>query len=275
MSAGRIGALLAVAAFLAAKPAAASGPRLVSINPCVDAVLMAVADPDQIAGISHYSQDPAATSIPIAEARRFKATSGTAEEVVALRPDLVLAGSHVAPATIKALARMRIPVIQYDVPSTVSESEQQVRAIARAAGHPDRGEALARRIAAAMVAARSGDGAPVPALIWEGEGLVPGQGTLADDLLARTGFRNQSAAYGLKMWDVLPLEYLVARPPRVIFSVAAAEGHGDRMTTHPALARLRRFTRIAPYPERLLHCAGPTLIEAAGRLAEVRREVTR
>jgi iron complex transport system substrate-binding protein len=47
------------------------------------------------------------------------------------------------------------------------------------------------------------------------------------------------------------------------------------MTSHPALARLRRFTTIAPYPERLLHCAGPTLIDAARRLAEVRREVAR
>lgn len=260
---------------LLASPAAGSGPRLVSINPCVDAVLMQVADPDQIAGISHYSQDPQATSIPIALANRFKATSGTAEEVVALRPDKVLTGPHVAPSTIQALQRMRISLQEYTVPQTVAESEAQVRAIARIAGHPERGEALARRIAAAVAAARPAGGKPIPALIWEGEGLVPGAGTLADDLLTRAGYVNQSAAYGLQQWDVLPLEYLIAKPPRVVFSVAAAEGRADRMTSHPALARLRRFTTIAPYPERLLHCAGPTLIDAARRLAEVRREVAR
>lgn len=261
-------------AMLLATPVLASGPRLVSINPCVDAVLMQVADPDQIAGISHYSQDPRATSIPIAQAMRFKATSGTAEEVVALGPDLVLTGAHVAPATVKALQRMKINLDQYAVPATVAESEAQVREIARVAGHPERGEALAQRIEAAVTAARGPAGAPIPALIWEGEGLVPGSGTLADDLLVRTGFRNQSAAYGLKQWDVLPLEYLIAKPPRVIFSVAAAEGKGDRMTTHPAMARLRRFTTIAAYPERLLQCAGPTLIDAAARLAQVRRQVS-
>jgi iron complex transport system substrate-binding protein len=262
------------ALFLLATPSAAAGPRLVSINPCVDAVLMRVADPDQIAGISHYSQDPQATSIPIALADRFKATSGTAEEVVALRPDMVLTGPHVAPSTIQALKRMRIRLVQYDVPQTLGENAQQVRDIARIAGHPDRGEALVRQIERAVAAARPAPGTkPVPALIWEGEGLVPGAGTLADDLLTRTGFINQSAAYGLKQWDVLPLEYLIARPPRVIFSVAAAEGRADRMTAHPALARLRRFATIAPYPERLLHCAGPTLIDAATRLAQVRRMV--
>lgn len=260
---------------LAAGRTSASGPRLVSINPCVDAVLMQVADPDQIAGISHYSLDPQASSISVALARRFKATSGTAEEVVALGPDMVLTGPHVAPSTIAALQRMHIRLQQYTVPETVAESKAQVREIARVAGHPERGEVLAQRIEAAVTAARGPSGTPVTALIWEGEGLVPGSGTLADDLLARTGFINQSAAYGLKKWDVLPLEYLIAKPPRVIFSVAAAEGRGDRMTTHPALARLRRFTLIAPYPERLLHCAGPTLIDAAARLSAVRRAATR
>ena len=76
---------------------AARLPRIVSINPCIDAVLMQVADPAQIAGISHYSQDPRATSIPLALADRFHATSGTAEEVVALRPDMVLTGPHTGP----------------------------------------------------------------------------------------------------------------------------------------------------------------------------------
>jgi len=34
---------------------AAARPRIVSINPCVDAVLVQVADPQQILGISYYS----------------------------------------------------------------------------------------------------------------------------------------------------------------------------------------------------------------------------
>ena len=55
-----------------------SGFRVVSINPCVDAVLREVADPAQILAISDYSQDPRVTSVPLDWARRFTATSGTA-----------------------------------------------------------------------------------------------------------------------------------------------------------------------------------------------------
>ena len=119
----------------AAVAAPAPAPKhVVSINPCVDAILMEVADPAQIAGISHYSKDPRASSITPTQAARFAATSGTAEEVVALAPDLVIAGGHVAPATIAALKRMDIALLQLGVPDTIAEDRAQIRQIALAVG---------------------------------------------------------------------------------------------------------------------------------------------
>ena len=261
---------LAIVGAPPAPPTAPPPPRIVSINPCIDAVLMRVADPAQIAGISHYSQDRRATSIPLALANRFHAVSGTAEEVVALRPDVVLTGPHVEPATILALKRLRIRLVQYPVPDTVAESVAQVRDIAAVAGHIDRGASLAARIEAA---ARSSPVRSVPALVWQSGGLVPGAGTLPDELLRRAGFRNMSAAYGLKKWDVLPLEYLIADPPRVLLSAGAAEVGEDRVTTHPAVRRLARRIMLAPYPSRLMNCGGPTIIAAMARLRQVRAAV--
>jgi len=254
---------------------AARGPRIVSINPCADAVLMEVADPAQILAISHYSHDPRATSIPLAQARRFRATSGTAEEVVALAPDVVISGPHVAPATIAALKRMRIKLVQYSVPDSVSESLGQVQDIARIAGHLGRGAALAARIdAAARQIHPASASTPLSALVWQSGGLVPGSETLTDDLLRRAGFRNMSATYGLKKLDVLPLEYLVARPPRVLLSTQASHAAADRVTAHPALRRLAHRIIVADYPTRLMNCGGPTIIAAMARLRQIRREVT-
>lgn len=253
-------------------PVQAAAPvRIVSINPCVDAILMHVADPGQIAGISHYSRDPRASSISVSQAARFKATSGTAEEVVALAPTLVIAGAHVAPATIAALKRMNIALLQLGVPETIAQSRDQISQIAAAAGHPERGARLNAGIAAALAAGRVA-GPPVPALIWQGGGLVPGNDTLASELLRTTGFRNLSHEYGLKTWDVLPLEYLVARAPRVLFSVGDARG-ADRMLGHPALKRMAGHIAIRPFPERLLRCGGPTIIDAVAALASARRSL--
>jgi iron complex transport system substrate-binding protein len=263
-------AVLAWTGWPASAASAAQPRRIVSINPCIDAVLIEVADPQQILAVSHYSRDPRATSIPLATARRFAATSGTAEEVVALRPDIVLAGAHVSPATLAALKRLKVPVQTFPVPESVAQSVVQVRAIAMAAGHPERGEALVRRIEQAVARARqvaARQGAAVPALIWQGSGLVPGANTLADEMLRVAGFRNMSAAYGLKQWDVLPLEHLAARPPRVLLSDRTT---GDRMTGHRVLRRLDRPITRAQFDERLLSCAGPVIIRALDRFAAVR-----
>lgn len=278
----RLAGLAALLAALAGcAPAAADAPvprsrsappRVVSINPCVDAVLMEVADPRQIAAISHYSHDARASSIRLDLARRFKATSGTAEEVVALAPDVVIAGGHVEPSTVAALARLSIPLVLIGVPATVEESNAQIRQIAQAVGQADRGEQLVRRIDAAVRAARPVDARPAPALIWQGGGMVPGEGTLPGELLKLTGFRNMSADYGLQSWDVLPLEHLAARPPRVLLSVEVP-AQGDRMLSHPVLDDLKRRVAMRTYPERLLHCGGPTIIESVAHLARVRRSL--
>jgi len=251
---------------------AAERPRIVSINPCVDAVLVRVADARQIIGISHYSQDPKATSIPIEVARRFRATSGTAEEVVALAPDLVMSGPHVSPATIFALERLHIPIMKLTVADSVAQSEQEIRNIARAVGEPARGEQLIASIERAIAEARPRDSKAVPALMWLSGGMVPGAGTLADELLQRTGFRNMSAAYGLQQWDVLPLEYLIAAPPALVLSLAPEDATDDRVLRHPAVIKLRERVRFRTYPFRLLSCGGPTIIQAVARLSEVRRE---
>ncbi|MGF7170529.1 iron complex transport system substrate-binding protein [Sphingobium xanthum] len=247
-------------------PQATAAPRVMSLNPCVDAILVEVADPAQILSISHYSHDPRATSIPLAVARRYPANAETAEEVVALRPDLVLLGSHVAPATQRMIRDVGIRIERVDVPATIEQSRQQVLQVARAVGHEARGRALLARIDAALMAARPArNEEPLPALIRLGGGLVPGQGALADELLVQTGFRNMSADYGLAMWDILPLEPMIARPPRLLLT-DRAEGDAESRL----LAKVPGL-KSADFPDRLLQCAGPNLIEAAGRLAAIRR----
>ena len=260
---------------LCVAPPAWSGalPRVVSINPCVDAVLVRVAQPGQIVGISHYSQDPEATSISLEIARRYHATSGTAEEVVALAPDVVLSGPHVSPSTIFALERMHIRIVKFSVAESVAESERQIRRIAEVVGAPERGEQVVGEIERALEAARPHDGRLISAVIWQGGGIVPGRGSLADELLGLTGYRNLSAEYGLAKWDVLPLEHLIASPPQLVLSMGAGGDAQDRMLNHPAVRELARRVAFREYPFRLLSCGGPTIVDAVNRLAAVRKSL--
>lgn len=248
--------------------------RIVSMNPCVDAVLMEIAEPAQIAAISHYSHDPRATSIPLDRARRYRAVSGSAEDVIGAAPDLVISGPHVSIQTIAALKRLGIPLMQLTVPESVSENQAQIAQIAARIGRIPAGNALNARIDAAMVVSRW-DAAPIDALIWQGSGLVPGTGTLANELMTHTGFRNMSGPMRLKKWDILPLEGLLDHPPAVLLAgradMGAGSGDGNRMLSHPALVRAGKQIRIAQYPSNLLHCGGPVIIRSVERLAAVRR----
>ncbi len=254
-----------------AREAAAIYPTIVSLNPCTDAILAEVADPAQLLAISSYSHDPAASSLDSAIARRFPATRGTVEEVLSLKPDLVIDGNFTPPATRDALARLGLRLEQLPIAATVPDSIEQVRHLAALAGHPERGEALVRRIEAAMAAARSDD-PPVPAIVWQSGGIVAGQGTLIDDLLTRTGFVNAAAQRGLVQANYLPLEAMLAQPPRVIFAAGSAHASEDRLLRHPVLAGLRD-TRRARLEPSLLWCGGPTIVRAVARLGEVRRSL--
>lgn len=239
-------------------------PTIVSLNPCTDAVLAEVADPEQVLAISHYSHDPRATSMDLATARRFAVTGGTVEEVLALQPDIVVAGSFLPPATRQGFARLGIRVETFGMATTVTDSEVQVRQLAALAGHPERGEMLVQRIETALAVGRS-KGEAVSAILWQPGGIVPGEGQLVDWLLANAGFANASAARGMAQADYLSLEALLAAPPRVLL----VAGH-ERMQSHPALDAVPEMSR-ADYPASLLYCGGPTIIRAAERLREVRR----
>ena len=246
---------------------------IVSTNPCLDAILVELVPPERIAAISHYSQDPRSSSMPVSLARRFRATSGTAEEVIALRPRLVLASSFTAPATLAAYRRLGLRVATYGTAPTLAENRAQIRAIAGAVGTPARGEALIRRIDRAVADAAPPDAARPSALLWlGGSNLVNGRGTLIDEMVARAGFRNASANYGVRYTGVLPLELAVARPPDVVMTpdrTAAADDDSRRVSLR--LRALRSGTRVAHFPPELFYCGGPSIVPAMQRLAAIRR----
>jgi iron complex transport system substrate-binding protein len=256
-----IGALL-----LAASAPASLPVRIVSNNPCVDAVLAEVAPASRIVAISHYSARARSTSVDLNWTRQFRTIGDTAEEVLMMHPDLFLTGVPAPTATSYAVKRAGIRTVSIAVANTIAESRLQVMTIAEAVGNRAGGLRLVARIDAAVRdAAAPGR---IPALIWQGGGLVPGRDSLVSDMLVRAGFMNAGAHYGLSGWGTLPLEPVMMNPPRVIMSSGGSER--DMVQRHRALGRLRGRTVVADFPEALLFCGGPTIIRAMARLKQIR-----
>ncbi|CAN7205257.1 helical backbone metal receptor [Phenylobacterium sp. LjRoot225] len=277
MNPSRRTAVAGVAALGLAGAAHAPARRIISLNPCLDAILVGVAEARQIAALSHYSREPMVSSVGAA-ARRFAFTYESAEEVIALSPDLVLASRHSSLATRNALKRLGVAVELFATPDSVAESLAQVRRVADLAGQAERGRAEVARIEAALAAAAPPRGArPVRALVFQRNGFSSGPDTLIDDLLRRTGFRNAAVDYGATRTTDIALDAVVADPAEVLLSgetLPGAPTWGERVMRHPALEQLKGRIRVVGFPQRLMYCGGPNLVEAAGRLAAARRQIT-
>ena len=267
------GALLAtlLLALAACAPAAsappphdAAHPRIVSLNPCLDAILVEIAPPEQVLALSHYSRDARSSSIPAGVAKRYGVTGGTAEEVIAQAPDLVLASVYLPQPTKSALERAGLGVATFGSPTSIAESAAQVREVARLAGRSEAGEALAARISQASPQTRPA----VSALLWQPGEIVAGEQTLIAELMRQEGFVSTAAARGLKQADRVSLEDVVAHPPIVL--LVAGDAPGQR---HPLLEGARKHMLVAPFDPALLYCGGPTIPHARARLRAIRAQV--
>jgi iron complex transport system substrate-binding protein len=244
------------------QPARTGG--IVSTNPCADQLLLALAPADRVAAISHYSQEAEATSIPLDLARRFRGTKGTAEEVVALKPDLVIASSFTSASTLRAYQRLGLKVLQLDSPTTIAASREQIRSVAAALGTRVAGERLIARIDAAVTAATPKDAARPAALLFIADNFANGGPTLLTEMLGRAGFASPPAA----MSRAVPIEEVLHQLPAVILT-PDGEGRTARLRRR-VLARAGLPVAEAAFPRTLVNCAGPTIIPAMQRLATIR-----
>lgn len=236
-------------------------PTIISLNPCLDAILVEIAPPEQVLALSHYSRDPGSSSIPARVAARYGVTGGTAEEVIAAKPDLVLASIYLPQPTRSALERAGLRVATFGSPTSIAESAAQVREVARLAGREAAGEALAERIAAPSARAEP----PIGALLWQPGEIVAGEQTLIAELLREEGFASHAAARGLGQADRVSLEQVLDDPPQVL--LLAGDAAGQR---HPLLERGVPSLHIAAFDPSLIYCGGPTIPRARARLAAIR-----
>jgi iron complex transport system substrate-binding protein len=253
----------------------AAPTRIVSINPCLDQILIEVADPKQISALSYYSLDHR-SSLITERAKYFPSTYGSAEEVMALKPDLVLASTYSSKSTLRTLKKLNANLALFALPNSIEISAQQVTRIAELVGHPERGIALNQRINEALAKAKIQSlNPPISALVYQANGFVPGEKTLINQVMNHSGFTNQASAYGIKYWGIVHLEDLLHSPPKVLFTPTTQNEVGSwssRIVTHPVFTKLpTNIMRESPFPEALMSCAGPTLIPLAEALSAARK----
>jgi iron complex transport system substrate-binding protein len=254
---------------------AADRPRVASINVCTDQMLLVLADPEQIVGLSPYSRD-ATRSWAADRARAFPRLSGEAEDVLVAKPDLVVAGRFTKRATRELLKQKGLRVVEFDAARSLDDAKAQIRLMGELLGHPERGQAEIARLDAAVERARAAVARTrLRVLPLSRRGWVSGGEGLTASLLAATGLAHAGRELGFRAGGFAPLEAIVSLKPDLILVAdegSFAEDQGRAFLLHPAIEKLYPPERRLVIPERLTVCGGPMLAEALDRLtAEIER----
>lgn len=261
--------LLTILAITLATPAAATPRRIVSLDLCADQLLVALADRGQVAALTEWARDPDLSAVAVA-ARAFPFTKRSAEEVMALRPDLVIGApfrtrAALAPLRLRDAAMIDLP-LQNDVPGI----EQAIGTVAAAVGHPDRGRALIAAMRRDLAAIGQPPGRGRVAAYYQRQGYLTGTGTLVDDMMRRVGLVNLAARLGRPPLSTLSLEEMaLARPAFLVMEsdTAVATDRGTAALHHPVLAAAVPPTHRLYIPQPLTVCGGPAYARAVKLLA--------
>lgn len=265
---------LAMCLVLAPLAAAAAEPRrIVSLNVCIDQVLVDLVDKERIAAVTFLATDPLTVVAP-ARAAGLKTIRGSAEEVLALDPDLVLAGRYTTPATVDLLRRLGRRVEIVPLPSTIAEVIEVVRTIARHVGAEVRGEALVAGLEQHLRRAVRPD--RPSALIYQVNNFVSSPYDLADKVLAAAGLANAAGRLVAARSGQVTLEAILAAPPDLLVMAGGPSTYRTAVADnlrHPALARLLAGRPHATLPWPLLLCGTHHVGRAIEALATARDRI--
>jgi len=257
--------LAASLALPGAAPAEAGPRRVASLNLCTDELLLLLAAPEQIASVTHLSQQEAETPL-WRQARLYPRNDGSLLSVAEQRPDLIVTMGGGTRDRLGIAGRLGMKVVDLGFAQTLGDVSENIRRLAGAIGRPEAGAALLRRVTA-LIESR-------PPLrtdtIWLGGGgrTVTATG-LEAQWMALAGLRQRPL-----QGDRVPLETLIASPPALLLRSDYRAGQyssQQRWLTHPA-ARHAASLRTLPTDGRRWTCMGPLMIEEIERL---RRETAR
>lgn len=271
--------LAALALLLASIPlgAGAAPRRIVSLDLCADQYLIALADPNQIVGLSRFARDPA-MSFYAERARTVPAGTRSAEQILLLRPDLVIGAPYRQREALAPLAARGVAMMDLPPADGLAGIEQGIRTIAAAIGHRERGTALIASIRARLARVSRSRGPMRTGAYYQRQGYLTGTGTLVDEMMSRVGLDNLARRLRLPVLGRLSVERIaLARPDYLIMEsdTRTVTDQGTEMLHHPLLLRTFPPGRRIFIPQALTVCGGPSYPFAVEWLAGALRAAER
>lgn len=248
--------------------------RVVSLNLCADQLLMELLEPNRLVGITRLASDSGASYL-YQQANRFHQHNDRIEEVMALEPDLVVAGAFTAQPTNQLLEELGYKVIKLGLPATVDEIFQQITFLGEQLGEKQRANELILTMREELIElAQARQNRPsLRAVVYYANGFSAGKHTIVDEILRQAGLTNIAAELNLDYIAPLSLESLLESHPDVLL-LGRLDDNTDSLAhqvlRHDAIERYTALKQVQKVmvPDRYWSCAGPSSVAAASYLQQ-------
>jgi cobalamin transport system substrate-binding protein len=252
--------------------------RVVSLAPSNTEILFAIGAGNQVVGRDQLSDFPEEAKKVTDIGPTFDALN--TEQIVSLKPDLVLAAEINTPEQVKQLEGLGLTVYYLKNPLTLEEMYSNVEIVAKLTGHEQEAatliESLKKRVAAvdekiAPISSR-------PNVFYELDATDPakpytaGKGTFITQLIERAGGHNIAA--DLDGYPQMSLEQVVAADPAFIILGDARYGISpESIAQRPGWENLSAVKNgnVLPFNDDLVSRPGPRLVDALEELAKLLR----
>jgi iron complex transport system substrate-binding protein len=248
------------------------------MNLCNDELLMRLVDPSRIAAITNLSQQAVNEPLGLSHiSSKLKVNHGLAEEVLMLKPDLIVAGSFTTTTAVALLRKLGYEVVTFEPENNLEDMRANVRKMGKLVGEEAKAEQVIAEFDAKLadLQARMPPGdLPVFADIAVNN-FIAGKDTFYAEVVNAGGYQTIGQALGYSGFRNVSLEELLKVRP-ALMSTATPWTNPPSLSTqnlqHPALRQLVAETPNIVIPERFTTCGTPAVMGAIELLAQARRK---
>ena len=253
-----------------AESASPTARRIVSLDYCADQYVMQFAPRGAIAALSPDAGKD--FSYHRAMADGVATVRPRVEDVLALRPTLVVRSFGGDAGIDAALAGAGVEVVQLGYPQTLTEVRAELVRVGGALGGGPEAAELAEDFDARLAALPPIKAKPTALYMTPG-GVTAGGGSLIDEMIARAGLTNFESSAG---WSALPLERLASDWPDIIIAAFYGETGADSdqwsAARHPIAAAQLRGRPVARLSGASVSCGAWYVVDAVETMVDTRVE---
>ncbi len=262
---------------LAANPVLQKPQKIASLNLCTDQLLMQLVPSSRITSVSHLAADPVASNMSDA-VRAIGLNHGTAEEIIAQKPDLILAGRYTTSQTVRVLKRLGFTVIEFDPASSIDAAKDNIKTMGALLGEQEKASRMIAEIDAKLEAAKALPAPERPLIFadYGANGYTAGPGSLMADLAHHAGFITLPEYLGRQSSGRISLEQMIsARPDLIHLGIDYSDppSLATNALAHPALQKLIAEQQAIALPARQSFCGTTHMLQTLDSLMTARQQL--